>query len=102
MIGEQDITSHVNFSQVIEQAAQAGCELAGFTSQAAFLLGSGLINLAAKAEQGLSNAAALNLHHAIKQLTFPTEMGERIKVMALSKRKKLNLFGFEQDRSREL
>lgn len=101
-VGEQDITSHVNFTQVIEEAAKEGCELAGFTSQAAFLLGSDLIKLASKMEQNLSAKEAVNFHRAIKQLTFPTEMGERIKVMALSKHKKVNLMGFEQDRSREL
>lgn len=105
--GLQDITAHVNFSAAIECAAEHGCNLAGYTSQAAFLLACGLMDLAADLEKNLSPADEFKLHSVIKQLTLPTEMGERIKVMALSKHmnknKELSLFGFElQDRRREL
>ncbi len=41
-IGEQDITSHVNFSALIRWGNCAGLELCGFTDQAHFLLGLGI------------------------------------------------------------
>lgn len=101
--GLQDITAHVNFTHVIEIAAENGCQLAGYTSQAAFLLSCGLMNFAAAAENNLSSADQFKLHQAIKLLTLPTEMGEVIKIMALSKNIDLSLIGFTlQDRRRDL
>lgn len=83
--GAEDITAHVNFTRVIEIAAANHCTLLGYTSQAAFLLACGLMELAEALEKQLSVADQVHLHHAIKLLTFPTEMGERVKVMALGK-----------------
>lgn len=102
--GLQDITAHVNFTQVIDVAVDQGCDLLGFTSQAAFLVACGLLEIATLSEKELNTVDAFNLHQAIKVLTLPTEMGERIKVMGLSKNINITqLKGFSlQDKSREL
>ncbi len=101
--GTQDITTHVDFTAVIENAADYGCELAGYTSQAAFLLACGLMEMAGRASVELSIQDEFHLHQAIKTLTLPTEMGERIKVMALSKNIEQTLLGFSMhDRRRDL
>jgi SAM-dependent MidA family methyltransferase len=101
--GQQDITAHVDFTSVIESAAQEDCELAGYTSQAAFLLASGLMEEAHRIESSLSIVEAFRLHQAIKQLTLPMEMGERVKIMGLSKNMEGLLLGFKlQDRRRDL
>jgi SAM-dependent MidA family methyltransferase len=101
--GLQDITTHVDFTRVIETASDHGCSLAGYTTQAAFLLANGLLQFAEEDERNLSAADELSLHHAVKLLTMPTEMGERIKVMALAKGLTLPLSGFAlQDRRRDL
>lgn len=101
--GLQDITTHVDFTRVIECAHDHGCELAGYTTQAAFLLACGLMERVALQEKTLSEAEALACHHAVKLLTFPTEMGERVKIMALAKGVDTPLMGFRmQDRRREL
>jgi len=105
--GLQDITAHVDFTNIIENAANFGCQLEGYTSQAAFLLACGLMELAAKQEKKLSSLDEIKLHHAIKLLTLPTEMGERIKIMALSKglnkNEEFSLMGFNlHDRRRDL
>lgn len=101
--GLQDITAHVNFTQVIEEATKNGCTLAGFTTQAAFLLANRLLELANDVEKELSQVAAFKLHQAIKLLTLPTEMGERVKIMAISKGVNISMLGFKlQDRRREL
>lgn len=103
MPGLQDITAHVDFTRVIDIATDHGFGLAGYTSQAAFLLACGLTEHIIAAEKNLSTAETLKLHHAIKLLTLPTEMGERIKFMALSKNIDLALIGFGmQDKRREL
>lgn len=101
--GLQDITTHVDFTNVIEAASDSGCLLSGYTSQAAFLLACGLMSLVTEQEKKISLTEAVNLHYAVKLLTMPTEMGERIKAMALSKNIDLPLIGFNlQDRRRDL
>lgn len=105
--GLQDITAHVDFTQVAEYGAGNGCTLMGYTTQAAFLLSLGLIEMAAeKKTQILSAADEFELHQAIKVLTFPTEMGDRVKLIAFSKGISEDmppLVGFkQQDRRRDL
>lgn len=102
-IGSQDITAHVDFTRAADIAVDNGCELAGFTTQAAFLLGCGLLDIAALIEKDLPPAEEFKLHQAMKVLTLPTEMGERIKIMGLAKNLDIPLMGFAvQDRRRDL
>jgi SAM-dependent MidA family methyltransferase len=92
-IGLQDITAWVDFTAVAEAAQGAGCEIAGFTTQAHFLIGCGLGEYVAHVE-GLELAQRLNLSRQAMVLTLPGEMGERFKVMALSKAYDSPLRGF--------
>jgi SAM-dependent MidA family methyltransferase len=95
LVGLQDITAHVDFTAIAESADRAGLQVAGFTSQAAFLLACGLLDLSE--ENNYMN------NQAIKTLTLPSQMGEIIKVMALTKNVEIPLIGFElQDRRRDL
>ncbi len=101
--GLQDITAHVDFTHVIEVASDAGCALAGYTTQAGFLLEAGLTEAVINAEMGSSEAEKFKLHQAVKTLTLPTEMGEVIKFMGLSKGVTYTLPGHQlADRRREL
>lgn len=100
---EQDITAHVDFTSVIENAVLFGCELAGYTTQASFLLGCGLTSIVEQQTKNLSMADEFTLHQTIKRLTMPMEMGETIKVMGLAKNVNLPLIGFKMgDRSLDL
>ncbi|MEM6405988.1 MAG: SAM-dependent methyltransferase [Pseudomonadota bacterium] len=83
-IGEQDITAHVNFSDLAHAGADAGLQLAGFTTQAKFLLNTGLPELLPQALQAHPQDEA-TLLAAVKQFTLPTMMGERFKALAFSK-----------------
>ena len=101
--GLQDLTAHVDFTQVIEQACQHGFNLAGFTTQAGFLLANQLLKLAAQQEAHLTSAEQFTLHQAIKTLTLPNEMGDVVKIMSLSKDLDTTLTTFAQpDRRRDL
>lgn len=101
--GQQDITAHVDFSALAESAAAHGLNLDGFTTQAAFLFSCGLMELAEEGVKDLSPAQEFALHQAVKYLTLPTEMGERIKIMALSKAYTAEVVGFKlQDRRWDL
>jgi SAM-dependent MidA family methyltransferase len=79
--GLQDITAWVDFSAVADAAAAAGLTLAGFTTQAQYL-----ITLLAAAPGGFGlDAASPREQSALKTLILPGEMGERFKVLLLRK-----------------
>ncbi len=98
LVGLQDITAHVDFSAIAEAGIDAGLELLGYTSQAAFLLGSGLEQIMSASDPG-DTRAHFELTQQIKKLTLPHEMGELFKVMALARGVHEALPGFTfQDR----
>jgi SAM-dependent MidA family methyltransferase len=79
--GLQDLSVWVDFSACAAAGAQARLELAGFTTQAQYLLG---VLSAEPRRLSLENAAPRELA-ALKTLVLPGEMGERFKVMLLRK-----------------
>jgi len=91
--GLQDITAYVDFTDVAHAAVDCGFEVRGFTSQAAFLMASGLADLHAEAVTD-DPKQQIRLSQQIKTLTLPSEMGERFKVMALGKQLDAPLPGF--------
>jgi len=88
LLGIQDITAHVDFTQLAEAGLNAGLELAGFLNQASFLINCGLSEL-------MQNTTTNELL-AVKQLILPTEMGELFKVMGFTKALDLRLKGFKE------
>ncbi len=92
--GLQDITAFVDFSAVAHAAVEAGFDVSGYTSQAMFLMSSGLEELH-QAELSDDPKQQLLLAQQIKTLTLPSEMGERFKVMALTKDYDEPLMGFQ-------
>lgn len=89
-LGKQDITTHVDFSDVAEKAMDAGFSLAGYTQQAAFLMNAGLLDFIQSGHLTLHQKTAIHL------LTSPSEMGELFKIMALTKQFEQTPFsGFE-------
>jgi SAM-dependent MidA family methyltransferase len=79
--GLQDVSAWVDFSACADAARAAGLEVAGFTTQAQFLLAT----LAAEPPRADADAAALRERSALKTLLLPGEMGERFKVLLLRK-----------------
>jgi SAM-dependent MidA family methyltransferase len=82
--GLQDITSHVDFSAVAEAGRSVGLELAGYTSQAQFLVNCGITEVMSRtpAEDG---AKFLPLANQANRLMSPAEMGELFKVLLLAR-----------------
>lgn len=96
--GLQDITSHVDFTALAVAGEACGLSLAGYTSQAGFLLSLGLGEHMPQNERD-----ALLARQAIKRLTLPHEMGELFKVIAFERDLKAPLQGFRLlDRRRAL
>jgi SAM-dependent MidA family methyltransferase len=92
--GLQDISSSVNFTRVAEAAVDAGLEVRGYTTQAHFLMSCGLEDIA-KQQESISQIDSVKLSNQIRMLTMPGEMGERYKVIALTKNMDIPLLGFQ-------
>ncbi len=91
--GLQDITSHVNFTDIAETAIDAGLELTGYTSQAFFLINNGIAELLAETDPE-NLREYLPLSAQLQKLTSPAEMGELFKVIALGKNMAHPLSGY--------
>jgi SAM-dependent MidA family methyltransferase len=91
--GLQDITAWVDFTAVAEAAERAGLEVAGYTTQAHFLIGN---DLAGRLQDvsSLDLVQRVNLSRQAMVLTLPGEMGERFKAIALAKGYDAPLRGF--------
>jgi len=92
--GLQDITAHVDFTAMADAALESGMSVLGYTNQANFLMGAGILSLA-----GLENQAEtqqqLDMAAQVKKLTLPHEMGELFKVIGFSKNCDVVLPAFE-------
>jgi SAM-dependent MidA family methyltransferase len=100
LAGLQDITAHVNFSEVAEAAVTASLQVAGYTNQANFLLACGLPELLSSYDSDTKNY--LQLSQQAKTLVLPSEMGELFKVIALTRQLDIPLIGFVQDEKNRL
>ena len=83
--GLQDLTASVDFTALAEAGTGAGLDLAGYCSQASFLLGNGIDVLLAEAESRTDEAGVLRLRQELKRLTLPEQMGERFQAMAFTR-----------------
>lgn len=84
--GLQDLTASVDFTALAEAGTNAGFDLAGYCSQATFLIGNGLEqNLAAAEAKARDEGTMHNLRQQAKRLTLPTEMGERFQAMGFQR-----------------
>ena len=92
-LGLQDITAWVDFTAVADAAVVADMHVAGYTTQAHFLLGCDIAGFIADVAN-LDIAERVNLSRQVMVLTLPAEMGERFKVIALAKRYDAPLLGF--------
>lgn len=76
-VGDKDITAHVNFTGIALAAQDSGLAVAGYTSQARFLINCGLAEWMAQAD--------LPARAMAQRLVHEHEMGELFKVLALAR-----------------
>jgi SAM-dependent MidA family methyltransferase len=79
--GLQDISAWVDFSACARAAAASDLDVAGFTTQAQFLLEGGAVELLASGDARATAEQA----QAFKTLVLPGEMGERFKLLLLTR-----------------
>jgi SAM-dependent MidA family methyltransferase len=97
--GLQDITAHVDFTDLAQAAHAEDLEVAGYTTQASFLLAGGLLN---RAEQTTDARVLAEQSRALQVLLMPGQMGELIKVLALVRGIELPAHFAETDLRRQL
>ena len=76
-VGAKDITAHVDFTGIALTGQDAGFDVAGYTSQARFLLNCGVVELMERASLRARTEAAMLINEH--------EMGELFKVIAFTK-----------------
>jgi SAM-dependent MidA family methyltransferase len=91
--GLQDVTASVDFTAVARAGEAAGLALAGYTTQAAFLLGTDLGRWLAESDVD-DVVAHQRLVQGVRTLTLPSEMGERFKAMGFARGLDLAWRGF--------
>jgi SAM-dependent MidA family methyltransferase len=81
-LGEQDITTHVNFTGLIQKGKEVGLELTGLVPQYQFLIGLGLLQEMESRQKRMEDLEALKLRLSLKHLIEPERgMGEVFKVL---------------------
>lgn len=80
--GLQDITAHVDFSAMAQEAVNSGLNMLTYTSQAAFLLDAGITDLLLRTDPG-DAMRYLPQANAVQKLLSPAEMGELFKVLVV-------------------
>jgi SAM-dependent MidA family methyltransferase len=81
-LGEQDITSHVNFTGLIRKGEEVGLHFTGLVPQYQFLMGLGLLQEMEVLGGELSEVDGLNLRLTLKHLIEPEAgMGEVFKAL---------------------
>jgi SAM-dependent MidA family methyltransferase len=100
--GLADLTAHVDFSAIAHAGVAGGMSLAGYATQARFLINCGIVDaLAVRGEP--QSAAYLREAAAVQKLLSPAEMGELFKALAMAKGIDGDLTGFrEGDQSHRL
>ncbi|MEJ6007392.1 SAM-dependent methyltransferase [Paucibacter sp. AS339] len=95
LLGQKDITAHVNFTGIALAGQDAGLQVLGYTSQANFLLNCGLASMLTQA--GVAERAMAH------KLIAEHEMGELFKVIGFAAGDSFDALGFARgDRSHTL
>lgn len=88
LLGQKDITAHVNFTGLAVAAQEAGLDVLGYCNQARFLINCGFVGHLEQASQGQRVMA--------QRLIMEHEMGELFKCIGFSKGPIWQAMGFAQ------
>ena len=93
--GLQDHSAFVDFSHAASAAVDAGATVAGYNTQAHYLMGAGLTQILEEVASSDPDRAVAMTQES-KRLMLPGEMGERFKVLGLTRDYDEELAGFSQ------
>jgi SAM-dependent MidA family methyltransferase len=77
-----DLTAHVDFTAIADAGLESGLDICGYTTQANFLMASGITRLLAETPPD-SAGNYLPLSTGVQKLLSPAEMGELFKVIGM-------------------
>lgn len=80
-LGQQDITSHVNFSALVRSGREKDLEFTGFTDLAHFMMGLGLEEFMMNIEKEKGFEEYVKRMDVIKHFIMPESMGQIFKVL---------------------
>jgi SAM-dependent MidA family methyltransferase len=92
--GSKDITAHLNFTGLALAAQEAGLEVAGYTSQARFLMNCGLLDLLHNESSDKPALLRARLLASTQKLLAEHEMGELFKAIAFTRGMAVAPLGF--------
>ena len=92
-VGLQDITAHVNFTQIALACEPISMKIAGYVNQAQFLMNCGILDILA--QHSPDSPQFMQLAAAAQKYLSPAEMGELFKLIAFTKNVELDLIGFK-------
>jgi SAM-dependent MidA family methyltransferase len=92
--GLADLTAHVDFSAIAHAGVAGGMSLAGYATQARFLINCGILDALSRRGEPQS-ATYLREAAAVQKLLSPAEMGELFKALAIAKGIDMDLIGFQ-------
>jgi SAM-dependent MidA family methyltransferase len=92
-VGLQDITAHVNFSQIAMPCEPIPMRVAGYVNQAQFLINCGILTILQRYSP--EDVQYMQLAAAAQKLLSPAEMGELFKVIGFTKNIDEPLLGFK-------
>lgn len=85
-LGQQDITSHVDFTSLMQRGEELGLHSEWFGEQYRFLMGAGIIKELEESERSdVSDEEKLRIRLALKKLIMPEGMGGMFRVLVQSK-----------------
>jgi SAM-dependent MidA family methyltransferase len=84
-VGEQDLTAHVNFTQIEDRARELGLVPLGITTQDRFLIANGILRHFEEEAGDHADPARVRARLRAMQLIHPEGMGRVFKVLILSK-----------------
>ena len=86
-VGMQDLSADVDFTAIAEAVQEIGdgLEILGYTILGNYLLATGLTGIAEQRMHRASQRDQLQIASEIKTLTFPSDMGERFRVLAIGR-----------------
>jgi SAM-dependent MidA family methyltransferase len=84
-VGEQDLTTHVNFTQLTDRARELGLVPLGITTQDRFLIANGILRHFEEEAGDHADPARVRARLRAMQLIHPEGMGRVFKVLILSK-----------------
>lgn len=96
MPGDKDITAHVDFTGIAEAGTEAGAALAGYVTQAQFLINCGIAEVLEREARQRTSVEYARLAAGAQKLLSPHEMGELFKCMAFTKGDVPPLIGFQE------